>query len=395
MFKHVLVLLAGCLLLVQNDLRPLLDGRTSPLVLTTQYTFTGYDWAVGDVTFLAGFVVNAGATAVLDITQPVFSGYSCSSTGTVALARSVIFVPDKGSNIVLSGGNVATYGSYNFSGPSMIFLGQAYIGNLTFFNSVILDCGAHDLVIQNPLSIKGYKSTYIQRKQVTIRNAHIVNSTDQSTGKFGSGPRVPLFGSRPTTNYGATVYSTDPKDLHWFIFDNTRITLQIDATNANEAPTMTFTTAKIAFANKCQIDSMADPGTKANVVVYSGLVFSSGGLTTIGPNINLKITPDMTGRSGVYSDDTNYFYFLPDIRTQIALQDSSLIFSQPLQFTSTSLLLDGTVTFAGSGGTQVISLNSFLGITGDNYGLDTIIDIHPSGRLVLDNVNMINYNYYK
>ena len=71
--SHYVFLLLGCITCILQffSLEAVLDGRVTPIYLENRYTFTNFEWAVGDVYFKQGFDAPINGTVILDIHQEV------------------------------------------------------------------------------------------------------------------------------------------------------------------------------------------------------------------------------------------------------------------------------------------------------------------------------------
>ena len=55
-----------------KNLNAVLDGRVTPIILTTTYTFTNYEWVKGRVTFMNGFDLPVNGTVIFDSSGKVY-----------------------------------------------------------------------------------------------------------------------------------------------------------------------------------------------------------------------------------------------------------------------------------------------------------------------------------
>ncbi len=386
MFTKVIILLVGLMVLLPHDLKPILDGRTSPIFVSTTYTFTDYEWAYGDVFFKEGFNVPSGKRAILDITQPVTGRVDLRGTGILLLRGPLVFgninLGNENEDVFFSGGTISA--ATNYTKP----LSLAFNCNLTLTNQLqvttdaVLDFNGHTFnfsggSVQGMLKINDATTA----RTCKVRNATIVGLED-NLSTFGPRLRVAPFSSEAMGGPSAGTY-------HTYDFENSL--LYFSAANAitfDVSNTITVTGYKLQLSGVT--DLACARNTKGTINIYTSMIINNLTQATIGPQVKLNFSPQ-------YLLSNNWYLQLP-VNSSLKFIDSDLSFDRRMSFMLSPFIVEGTMNLTATSTGSVEQTFTMGDPTivdpGNAAKYDLILDIQPNSHLIVNTAKIINGNGY-
>lgn len=386
MFTRVIILLVWLMVLLPHDLKPILDGRTSPIFLTTTYTFTDYEWAYGDVYFKAGFNVPSGKHAILDITQPVMGQVDLRNSGTLLLRGPLVFgninLGGGNENVFLSGGTISAATGYTTP------LSLAFNCNLTLTNQLqvttdtVMDFNGHSFNLSGG-SVQGIlkMNDQLAARTFTVRNATVIGLED-NLSTFGPRLRVEPFAP---VMMGGPAAGT----LHTYDFANSL--LYFSAANAitfDVSNTITVTGYKLQLSGVS--DLACARNTTGTVNIYTSMIVNNLTQATIGPHVKLNFSPQ-------YLLSDNRYLQLP-VNSSLKFVDSDLSFDRRMSFMLSPFIVEGTMNLTATS-TGSIEQTFTMGdptivAPGTAAKYDLILDIQPNSHLIVNTAKIVNGNAY-
>lgn len=352
--------------------KTILDGRVTPVVVDSMYTFTDYEWARGEVYFNAGFIVPINTTAILGIDVPFKGGMrlsayagSLAELGTIILEKPLIKI----SGNTLGSCIFKTLNGYEGIVSGFTDFGDRFVvsGNVTLdLNGAGVYVYSHNT--QGPYLQPGFMLDSTVASTLRLRNGTLVESVD-----FNRGGPSHLFDATPTAG------------RHKLYLEN--ITMFYGGASSVSPPAMTFSE---------DIDLIIDQGTTSfygprggAVNIYGTLKVNDFGILQAGPDLNFNIKS--------VAPDASYFDIAP--YGKLFLTNNSLTFTCPLrlpavlgeQNTYGRIIVDGKCGLRGisASGPLAFQLGAGPQLT---YTYDAMIDILPFSTLTLDNVAFSNKN---
>ena len=377
MNKKVFTFLLFIMVAFFDDLKPLLDGRTKPVFVDTNYSFTNGEWALGEVYFGEGFTVTAGQTANLRITVPVVGLINLNTTGTLNITGGWPLVCYKSPSGL--GGAFQYGGIINSSDSESIHIECHH--DVRLYKQLILRKPGTIDMLGNRLSFD-YVGEPLTRgslnfdasaelsdgiyygSRFTLKNAMIVSAEDHYKAF------APRFRAAQNTTAGYE---------HEFVFDNCSISFGkfasiVDAgTTYAMSSSMTMTGCKLAFIGNNQIAYALCNTDKGSFNVFNRMSLT---LDSAFDNASLVIGPDvtLTFTSADPYDSASTFY-VSDAGT-VRLKDSELYFTRELALSGGGLIVDGTSKIKGLCSTAA---RRKFGQT------ESVLDILPGAILIVDN----------
>lgn len=333
-----------------------LDGRSSIKYLSTEYTFTDGECALGYVYFSKGFSVPAGQQAYLDIIPPVGGAINLNGTGTLVLHSPLRL--DSSSTGFVSGGNVKTSDG---SEGLIVFNNNTVLPEpLTFENSMLLDFEGNQFTFSSTGTDRGcLMIDNVVSQTVTLRNGKIIGVEDFATG---FGPK--LRGSAITSG------------RHGYACSNTDLYLTTEGT-------MTMTGVDLVCA--AGFNNMYCPYS-GQVMLHDGLYINDSAALHVNEGLTLALNTNLTSS-----------YFSIGHGSSLLLNNATFAYNKSLAFPSPYLPKDmvSSLIIQGASALQALGAGDdcrilFGGST--NYDYDPFIDVYPGGVLSLDNVVVVNNN---
>jgi len=334
-----------------------LDGRSSIKYLSSHYTFTDGQSALGYVYFAKGFTVPAGQHVYLDILYPVDGPIDLNGTGKITLSAPLRI--GSASSGFVNGGVVETIDG---SPGHIIFENDMLLTKqLTFNNSMVLDLGLHLLTLSSSSTNRG--SLMIDNtvsQTITLRNGVVRGAEDFATG-FGSRLRgsSALGGRR-----------------HRYACSNVDFYLTTEGT-------MTMT--GVDFSCIAGSNNMFCPLT-GNVNHHAGLYIEDAAALLLHNGLNFSLNTDLS---------TSYFSI--GHGSILSLNNATFAYTKPLTIPSpylskdmvSSLIIQGASSLQGLGTGSDRTLTLGGSVTHD---YDPFIDIYPASTLLLNDVEVVNNN---
>lgn len=164
-----------------SNLSAILDGRITPIVLNTRYTFTNYEWAYGFVSFRGGFDLPTNGTIGLRLDERAFIGNNINmNNGTIMLNGELYLGPSI--NFIDNGFIVGQPGIITVQNTLQLLTYYIHLtGDVSFraSNYGRLESGSGKLDVQNVQTLQFINMDVIDR-QTSI----VTNSTNPITWRF-------------------------------------------------------------------------------------------------------------------------------------------------------------------------------------------------------------------
>ena len=334
-----------------------LDGRSSIKYLSSHYTFTDGQSALGYVYFAKGFTVPEGQRAYLDILYPVDGPIDLNGSGKIILKSPLRIGP--GSDGFINGGVIETS---NGDVGRIVFENDMFLTKqLTFNNSMLLDLGGHFLTLSSSGTNRGsFMIDNTISQTITLRNGVVRGIEDFSTGfpprLCGS---IPIGGRR-----------------HRYACSNVDLYLTSEGT-------VTMTSVDLScIAGKNNIFCPRS----AKVNHYTGLYIEDAAELLLNDGIKFALNTELS---------TSYFSI--GHGSALSLENATFAYAKPLTFPSpylskdivSSLIVQGASSLQalGGGGDRNLTLGGSV-----THDYDPFVDIGPASSLMLDNVVLINNN---
>ena len=371
----LLMLLLIFLPVIVQPLQAILDGRVTPIFLDTNYGFSNFEWARGEVHFLQGFTVPPNTTAILGLTAPVLganlnldNGGDASNQATILLETPLTLHVPVFTGGVRIGSIDGSEGKINLIAPAggaSASIDWAISDQITFITDMAIDFGTL------------YANFSGGSSGPLLRPSLFINASTPKKLRLMNGT---LFVDGAGTN------NVLPRIIAGDVSGGRHQLLLEDMTLRFVSTSITFTNLDIVSSKGINIFS-GSPDAQVNF--YSGLKICNES-TLVGPlGLSYSLTPS------IVSND----YFQIEPRGTLLLNNNTLSFNRPLRLpyapglknTYPRIVVSGTSTLRGIGIGTNNTVQLGIGVN-STYTSDGIIDIQNGGTLILDNVALVNKN---